>query len=133
MAFDTLSHAPILGWQTLQILHRTVTFLASHFLVDVPLVIEKDMFGHIIDLFPGCRAFGFEVLVFLFYPGVPGNDIIMAMQTLFNRRYAREIRVCHVGVAVLTLDLFDAAVHVMAERNGLFRAHGIRRDAIENK
>ena len=40
---------------------------------------------------------------------------------------------CHPYVAVLTLNLFNAAVYVMAEGNRLFRSHGIRSHSIKNK
>jgi len=65
---------------------------------------------------------GVEIPVLLLDPGMFFYNIVMAMQTLFNGGNAREIRVGHVGVAVLALYLLDATVHIVAERYRLFRA-----------
>ena len=70
--------------------------------------------------------------MFDFYPRVIGNDVIVAVQAFFDRRYTRVVGVPHVRVAVLTLNLFDPAVNVVAERNGLFRAEVCLGPAVEN-
>ena len=67
-----------------------------------------------------------------FYPRVIGNDVIVAVQAFCDRRYPRVVGVSHVRVAILTLNLFDPAVNVVAERNGLFRAEAFLGPAIEN-
>ena len=121
VARNTLIHVPGLMRQTLQVLHLSVAFGAGNFAVDVPLVIKQYMFGHIIKLYPGRWRFGVEVFVFLFDPGMVGDDIIMAVQTFFHRRDSGMIGICHVGVAVLTLDLLHPAVDIVAEGNRLLR------------
>jgi len=62
--------------------------------------------------------------MFLFYPGVVGDNILVAVQALFHSRDSGMIGISHVGVAVLTLDLLDPAVNIMAERDGLLRSNG---------
>ena len=131
VARNTLIHVPGLMRQTLKVLHLSVAFGASDFTVDVALVIKQYMFGHIIKLYPGRWRFGVEVFVFLFDPGMVGDDIIMAVQTFFHRRDSGMIGICHVGVAVLTLDLLDPTVNIMAERDGLLRSDGAIRHFVK--
>ena len=113
------------------VFHLAMTLLAGHFFVDVPLVVEENMLGNVVDLFPWCRTIGIKIAVFFLYPWMLGNDIVMTVKAFLNRRYAREIGISHIGVAVLTLYLLDANVNVVAERYGLFRSHWIRRYSIE--
>ena len=124
---DTFLHAPNFLWQPLKVLHLTVAFGAGDFAVDVPLVIKQHVFGHIIELYPGRWCFGVKVFVFLFYPGMVGDNIIMAVQAFFHRRDSGMIGIGHIGVAVLALDLLDPAVNIMAERDGLLRSDGALR------
>jgi hypothetical protein len=91
VAFDTHPHPPLFVGQSLNVLNLTVAFLAGNFAVDVPLVIEQDMLGHIIYFHPGGRGLGVEVFVLLLDPGMFFDDVIMAVQTLFHRRNARKI------------------------------------------
>jgi hypothetical protein len=131
VARNTLIHVPGLMRQTLQVLYLSVAFGAGNFAVDVPLVIKQHVFGHIIKLYPGCWRIGVKILVFLFNPGMVGDDIIMAVQTFFHRRDSGMIGICHVGVAVLTLDLLDPTVNIMAERDGLLRSDGAIRHFVK--
>ena len=64
-----------------------------------------------------------------------GNNIFMAVQTFFHRRYSGMIGIGHIGVAILTLDLLDSTVNIVAERDGLFRSNGALRQPVkqENK
>ena len=59
----------------------------------------------------------------------------MAVQTFFHCRYSGMIGIGHIRVAILTLDLLDTAVHIVAERDGLFRSAGALRQLVkrENK
>ena len=79
------------------------------------LMVEKYMFGNVIDLHPGSRSVGVKVLMFFLNPGVPGNNVIMAVQTFFDRRQAGKIGIGDIRMTILTLDLFNAAVNIMAE------------------
>ena len=128
VTLDTLTHAPNFLLQALKILHLTVTLLTDNFAVNVALVIKQHVFGHIIDFYPGRRRTGVKIFVFLFYPGMVGNNIFMTMQAFFHCRDSGMIGIGHVGVAILALDLFYAAMNVMAERDGLLRPDmGLRR------
>ena len=127
MAFQAHAHAPVFMRQTVQIGNLTVTLLTGDLAVNVPLVIKQHMFGNIIDFYPGRWRIGVKIFVFFFYPGMIRDNIVMAMQTLFHRRHAGMIGIGYVRMTVLTLDLFDAAVNVMAERDGLLRSdEGLR-------
>jgi hypothetical protein len=128
VALDALTHAPDFLRQPLKVLHLAVTFLAYDFAVNMALVIEQHVFGHIVDFYPGRWRFGVKVFVLLFYPGMVGNNIFMAVQAFFHRGYSGKIGIGHIRVAVLALNLFDPAVNIMAERDGLLRpAKGLRR------
>lgn len=128
VTFDALTHTPDFLRQALEFLHLTVTFLTGNFVVDMTLVIKQHMFGHIVDFYPGRRCIGVKEFVFLFYPGMFGNNIFMAVQAFFHGRYSGMIGIGHVGVAILALDLLHPAVDIMAERDGLFRPDtGLRR------
>ncbi len=99
-----------------------MTLLTRHFFIDVSLVIEEHVFGHIVDFVPGCRAIGIEILMFFLNPGMVGDNIFVTVQAFFHWRNAGKVRIGHIRVAVLTLNLFDSAVNVVAEGNGLLRA-----------
>ena len=91
MTFQAHPHAPLLGRKPLKVFHRAVAFPAGNFTVDMPLMIEQHVFGHIIHFHPGSGGLGVEILVLYLDPGVFFNNIVVAMQTLFYRRNAREI------------------------------------------
>ena len=131
MTGDTLFHVPNLLRQALEVLHLTMSLRAGDFAVNMALVIKQHVFGYIIKLYPGRRRIGVKVFVFLFYPGVVGDNILMAMQTLFNRRDSGMIGIGHVGVAVLALDLFDPAMHIMTEGDRLLRPNGAVRQFVK--
>ena len=121
MTRDTFIHIPGLMRQALQVLHLPVAFGAGNFAVDVALVVKQYMFGYIIKLYPGRGRIGVKILVFLFDPGMVGDNIVMAVQTFFHCRDPGMIGIGHVGVAVLTLDLLHPAVNIVAEGNRLLR------------
>ena len=91
VAFDTNPHAPFLVRQSLNVLNLPVAFLAGNFAVDVPLMVEQDVLGHIVYFHPGGGGLGVEVFVLLLDPGMFFDDVIMAVQTLLHRRNARKI------------------------------------------
>jgi len=125
---DALTHAPDLLRQPLNLLYLTVTFLTGNFVVYMTLVVKQHVFGHIIDFYPGRWRIGVKVFVFLFYPGMFGNNIFMAVQAFFYGRYSGMVGIGHVGMAILALDLFNPAVDIMAERYRLLRSDtGLRR------
>jgi hypothetical protein len=131
MTRNALIHVPGLMRQALKVLHLAVTFGTGNFTVNMALVIKQNVFGHIIKLYPGRWRVGVKVFVFLFNPGMVGDNIFMAMQTLLHRRDSRMVGVGHVGVAVLALDLLDPAMHIMAEGDRLLRSNGAIRQLVK--
>ena len=121
MAFQAHAHAPVFMRQAVQIGNLTMALLTGDFAVDVPLVIKEHMFGNIIDFYPGRWCIGVKIFVFFFYPGMIRDNIVMAMQTFFHRRHAGMIGIGYVRMTILALDLFDATVNIMTERDGLLR------------
>jgi hypothetical protein len=117
---DALVHVPYFVWQPVQVLNLTVALLAGYIFVNMPLMVEEDVLRQVVDLTPGGRGFGVEIFMFLLNPGMLFDNVVMAVQTKFHRRQSRKIRVGHVRVAILALNLFDTAVDVVAERDGLF-------------
>ena len=122
VTFQAHSHAPFLVRQPLNIFNQPVALPAGNFTVDVSLMIEQDMLGHIIHLNPGRGGLGVEILVLFLDPGMFFYNIVVAVQTLFHRRDTRKVRVSDVRVTVLALNLFDATVNIVAEGNRLLRA-----------
>ena len=121
MAIDALSHAPVFSRQSLGIFDLPVTFLAGYFTVNMTLMIKQDMFGHIIHFDPGGGGPGVEIAVLYLDPRMIGDDVIVAMQAFFHRRYSRVIGIRHVGMAILALYLLYTAVDIVTERDRLFR------------
>ena len=119
--------------QALKVLHLSVTFGAGNFAVDVALMVKQHVLGHIIKLYPGRWRVGVKVFVFLFDPGMIGDDIVMAVQTFFHRWDSGMIGIGHVGVAVLALNLFHPAVDIVAERDRLLRPNAAVRHLVEQE
>jgi len=132
MTFQAHPHPPIFVRQPLKVLNQSMAFPAGNFAVDMTLVVEQHVFGHVVHLDPGGRGLGVVILVLLLDPGMFFDDIVMAVQTLFHRRNAREIGIGNVGMAILALDLLDATVHIVAEGDRLLRAESARRPHPEN-
>ena len=86
VTLDALTHAPNLLLQALCLLYLTMTFLTGNFIVNMALMIKQHMFGHVIDFYPGRRCIGVKKFVLLFYPGMFGNNIFMAVQAFFHGR-----------------------------------------------
>ena len=116
----------------MKVFHRSVAFPAGNFTVDMPLMIEQHMLGHIVYLHPGGGCLRVEILVLLLDPGMFFDDVVVAVQTLFHRRNSWKVRVSHIRVTVLALDLLDAAVHIVAEGDRLFRSERRYRPQPEN-
>ena len=113
---DALLHVPYFVRQSVQVLNLAVALLAGYLFVDMPLMVEEDVLGQVVDLTPRSQGVGVEIFMFLLNPGMLFDDVIMAVQAQFHRRQSRKIGVGHVRMAILALNLFDAAVHVVAER-----------------
>jgi hypothetical protein len=125
MTFQAHPHPPIFVRQPLQVLNLPVAFPAGYLVVDMPLVVEQYMFRYIVNFDPGCRCLSVEIFMLFLDLRVFFDDIVMAVQTLFHRRNAREIGIGNIGVAILALDLLDATVHIVAEGDRLFRAESV--------
>jgi hypothetical protein len=109
-----------------------MAFLTGYVFVDMPLMVEQDVLGQVVDLTPGGRGVRVEIFMLLLNPGVLFNDVVVAVQTQFHRRQSRPIGVGDVWVAILALNLFDTAVDVVAERYGLLRVK-LRNKTIKEK
>ena len=75
----------------MKVLNLPVAFPAGNFTIDMALMIEQDVLGHIVDFHPGGGGLGVEILMLLLDPGMFFDDIVMAVQTLFHRRNARKV------------------------------------------
>ena len=118
--------------QAVIVLNLPVTFLTGNFAVDVPLMVEQNVFRHVVHFLPGCGCLGVVIFMLLLDPGMFFDDIIMTVQALFHWRDAGLIGVGHIGMAVLALDLLNAAMHRMAEGNRLLRSESTLRPGPEN-
>ena len=110
-----------------------VALLAGNLAVDMPLVVEKNMFGNVVYLDPGGGRAGVEIIVLFLDPGEFHDDVVVAVKAFLHRRDPGEGGVSHVRVAELTLDFLDPGVHVVAEGDRLPRADLLRLHIIEIK
>ena len=60
------------------------------------------------------------------------NNIVMAVQTFFHWWNTGMIGIGNIGVAVLALNLLDAAMYRVAEGNRLFRSESANRPYPKN-
>ena len=91
VAFQAHSHLPVFGRQALDIFNLTVAFPAGDLVVNMPLVVEQNVFRHVVYLHPGCRRLRVEIFMLLPDLRVIFDNIIVAVQTLFHWRDARKI------------------------------------------
>lgn len=122
MTLVTNTHPPDLARKPVHVLDLPMTRFTGNVAVDVPLMVKQYMLSYVVNFHPGSRSFGVKIHMFLFNPGMVGDDVFMAVQTFFHRRQSRMIRIVNVGMAKSALDLLYAAVHRVAERNRLFRS-----------
>ena len=95
--------------------------LTGNAAVDVALMVEKHVFRYIVDFDPRRWCPGIEVAMFLFDPGIIGNDVIVAVQAFFHRGHSGKIRIVYVRMTEAALNVFHTGVDVVAEGNRLFR------------
>jgi hypothetical protein len=120
VTFYALTHAPLFSLQAVRIFNFPMAGLAHYLTVDMPLVVEQDVFGQLVDFHPGRRRLGVVIFVLFLNPWMVGNDVLVTVQAFFHRRQTGVIGIIHIGVTESTLDLFYAAMHGMAEGYGLF-------------
>jgi len=117
---------------TLQAIHRfngAMAFPTGNIFLDMPLMVEKNMFRQIKNLFPRCRGPGVKVPVLFLNFGMIGDDIFVAIQAFFHWGYPRVNRTVHIRMTKLTLDILDPRMDPMAEGDRLGRTDiGGRRD-----
>ena len=123
MAINTESHLKAVTLEPLHGLHRAVALLTGNLLPYVALMIEQYMLRQVVDFLPRSRRLGVEIPVLFLDPRMFGNDVLVAVETLFHRWYSRVIGIFDIGMTKLTLDLLHPHVNLMAERNRLFRAY----------
>jgi hypothetical protein len=131
VARDAKAHLELSILQSIHALHFAVTLFAHDLLFDVPFVVEKDVLREIVDLDPRCRRLGIEIVVFLFYLRVIGNDVLVTVQAFFHRRYPWESRAIHIGMTEFALDLLHPGVNPVAERDRLFRSKTFDRHEVK--
>ena len=122
MTGDAIVHIPHFAGQPVQVLHLPVALLAGNLVVDMPLMIEQNVLGNIVHFFPGRWLIGIEIFMFFLDPGMLLDNVVVAVQTQFHGGQSGPVRVGHIGMAILALYLFYAAVNVVAERNWLLRS-----------
>ena len=125
MALDAKPHLEFILLEPVHGLDLAVTSLALDIAVDVSLVVEQNVLRHIVHLHPWRGCPGVEIVMLFLDPGVVGDDILVAMQTLLHRRQPRMVGIIHIGMAIPTLDLLNPGMEAVAERNGLFQT-GVR-------
>ncbi len=121
VAADAEFHVKCFSLYAVKRLHFAMAFRARNLFLNVPLVIEQNMFGQIIGFFPGRRRSRVEIPVFFLYPEMIGNNVFVAMQAFFNRRKTRMPGITHIRVAILALNVFDPGMDPMTEGNRLLR------------
>ena len=119
VAVNTEFHVKRFSPDAVKTLDFTMALPARNLFLNVPLVIEQNMFGQVIGFFPGSRGLRIEIPVLFLYPEMIGNNVIVTMQAFFNRRQARMPGIIDIGVAIPALDVFDAGMDPVAERNRL--------------
>ena len=62
---------------------------------------------------------------------MPGNNILVTEETFLYRRDSGKIRIGHIRMTELTLDLFDPDMHIMAEGDRLLRTDPHDRQGVE--
>jgi hypothetical protein len=122
VTIDAFAHAPVLGRQAMLVLHLAVALLTLYAKANVTLVVEEHVLGDAVDLDPGRRCLGIVVTVLDLYPGMIGNDVIVAVKAFFHCRQPRVVGVVNIRVAEPTLNVFHPRMHVVAEWNRLFGA-----------
>jgi hypothetical protein len=131
VARDAKTHLERDARQTIKGLNLAMTLFAHDLLLDVPFVVEKDVLRQIVDLDPRCRRLGIEIVVFLSYLRVTGDNVLVTIETFFHRRDPREGRTVHIRVTELALDLLHSRVHPVAEGDRLLRAKALDRHEVE--
>ena len=131
MAGDTESHLEVFSLYPVHGFYFTMTSFAFNILLDVSLVIEKNMLGKIVGLNPGSRRTRIEVLVLFLYPGMIGDNVFMTIEAFLYRRNAGIFGTGYIWVTELAMDLLHTRVYTVTERYGLFRAHVRARRHVE--
>jgi hypothetical protein len=122
MTFNAKTHFKASLLEAMLRLHGTMALLAFDIAVDMPLMVEKNMLRHQIDLDPRRGRSGIEIPVFLFYPWMICYDIVVTMETLFHGWNPRMVGVTDIGMTIATFNFLHAGMHLMTERDGLLGA-----------
>ena len=73
------------------VFNHSVALPTGDLFVDMTLMVEQHMFGHIVHLDPGGGGLRVKIFVLFLDPGMFFYNIIMAVQALFHRGNTREI------------------------------------------
>jgi hypothetical protein len=121
VAVDAEAHFEIPYRQSVLGLYGSMALLTGDFPFDMPLVIEKHMFGYVGDLAPRSRSLCIIIEVLLKDLWMKTDYVIMTIKALLHRRDSGVIGAGYIGMAELALDQFHPRVDPVAERNRLFR------------
>ena len=85
VAINAESHLKAVILEPVHGLHRAVALLTGDLLPYVALMIEQHMLRNIVHFLPRSGDSVVEVPVLLLDPGMFGNDVLVAVETLFHR------------------------------------------------
>jgi len=120
MTFNAESHLKSFSPNSIHGLNLSMTLLTFDFLFNVSLMIKQNVFRKIEGFFPWCRRPRIKIFMFLSYPGVIGNDVLMTVKALFDRWDPRVNRPANIRVTELALNHLNTRMNAMAERDWLF-------------
>ena len=120
VTINTESHFKTVTLEPVHGLHRAVALLTGNLLPYVALMIEQYVLRKVVHPLPWSGRLGVEIPVLFLDPGMIGNDVLVAVKTLFHRWQSRVIGIFDIGMAKLTLNLLYPHMNLMTERNRLF-------------
>lgn len=121
VAIDAKAHFEILADQTVHFFHLAMTILAVKPRFEMRPVVEFHMVRNVKNPNPGHRRLRFQMPPLLHDLGVLGNDVLVAIETKVHGRDSGVMRPFDIGMTEAAVDLLDAGMHPMAEKNRLNR------------
>jgi hypothetical protein len=131
MAFNAKSHPEGHTFDPVHRLNLPVASLAQDVFLDMPFMIENDVFRQVIGLSPRRWRFRVKISVLLFDLGMTSDDILVAIEALLNRRHPGKFGSSHVGMTEFARDLLHPRVNTVTERYGLLGPDVQGRTSIE--
>jgi hypothetical protein len=85
VTINTESHFKTVTLEPVHGLHRAVALLTGNLLPYVALMIEQYVLRKVVHPLPWSGRLGVEIPVLFLDPGMIGNDVLVAVKTLFHR------------------------------------------------